>query len=143
MDITHAFQLLYIQIARESFHLADQERRTGGGGRRNTAPPSATVTSGGGTELDTFDTGGPTLSQESDTELASARRAGNNNEEELKDKVLAFPDDVVNVPRAAPPGVNFDSEYSNVTSPGLMMLDKDPKLKQLRLVNNYQFSSQL
>ena len=71
------------------------------------------------------------------------RRAGNNNEEELKDKVLAFPDDVVNVPRAAPPGVNFDSEYSNVTSPGLMMLDNDPKLKQLRLVNNYQFSSQL
>ena len=50
---------------------------------------------------------------------------------------------MVNVPRAAPPGVNFDYEYSNVTSPGLMMLDKDPKLKQLRLVNNYQFSSQL
>ena len=143
MDITQACQLLYIQIARESFLLADQERRTGGGGRRNTAPPSATVTSGSGTELATSDTGGPTYSQESDTELASARRAGNNNEEELKNKVLAFPDDVVNVPRAAPPGVNFDSEYSNVTSPGLMMLDKDPELKQLRLVNNYQFSSQL
>ena len=142
LDITHACHLLYIQIARQSFLLADQERRTGGGGRRNTAP-SATVTSGSGTELAISDTSGPTYSQESDTDLASARRAGNNNEEELKNKVLAFPDDVVNVPRAAPPGVNFDSEYSNVTSPGLTMLDKDPKLKQLRLVNNYQFSSQL
>ena len=73
--------------------------------------------------------GGPTFSQEqeglirskSDTELASA----------------------LNVPRAAPPSVNFDSVDSNVPSPGLVMLDKDPKLKQLRLVNNYQFSSQL
>ena len=76
------------------------------------------------TELGTSDMGGPTFSQEqeglirskSDTELASA----------------------LNVPRAAPPSVNFDSEDSNwhcnVTSPGLMML---------RLVNNYQFSSQL
>ena len=143
MDITHACHLLYIQIARQSFLLADQERRTGGAGRLHIAPPSATVTSGSGTELAISDTSGPTYSQESDTDLASARRAGNNNEEELKNKVLAFPDDVVNVPRAAPPGVNFDSEYSNVTSPGLTMLDKDPKLKQLRLVNNYQFSSQL
>ena len=77
MDITHACQLLYIQIARESFHLADQERRTGGGGRRNTAPPSATVTSGSGTELATSDTGGPTFSKEQ--ELPFAPRAGYNN----------------------------------------------------------------
>ena len=117
MDITHACHLLYIQIARQSFLLADQERRTGGASRLHIAPPSATVTSGSVTELGTSDMGGPTFSQEqeglirskSDTELASA----------------------LNVPRAAPPSVNFDSEDSNVTSPGLMML---------RLVNNYQFS---
>ena len=99
------------------------------------------------TELGTSDMGGPTFSQEqenlirskSDTELASARRAGYNNEEELKNK-MAFSDDVLNMPRTAPSGVNFDSEYSNVTSPSLMLLDKGRELKQLRLVNNYQFS---
>ena len=103
------------------------------------------------TELGTSDMGGPTFSQEqenlsrskSDTELASARRAGYNNEEELKNKTLVFSDDVLNMPRTAPSGVNFDSEYSNVTSPSLMLLDKDRELKQLRLVNNYPFSSQL
>ena len=148
LDITHACHLLYIQIARQSFLLADQERRTEGAGRLHIVPPSATVTSGSVTELGTSDMGGPTFSVEqenlirskSDTELASARRAGYNNEEELKNKTLVFSDDVLNMPRTAPSGVNFDSEYSNVTSPSLMLLDKDRKLKQLRLVNNCQFS---
>ena len=43
------------------------------------------------------------------------------------------------VPRAAPSGVNFDSEYINVTSPARPLLDKDPELKHLRLVNNYHY----
>ena len=90
MDITHACHLLYIQIARQSFLLADQERRTGGAGRLHIAPPSATVTSGSGTVLGTSDTGSD------------------------KPSVLR-----------APPS----------TSPALMLLDKDPKLMQLRLVN--------
>ena len=131
MDITHACQLLYIQIARESFHLADQERRTGGGGRRNTAPPSATVTSGSGTELAISDTGGPTFSKEQ--ELPFAPGAGYNNEEE-KNKILAFSADKPNVQRAPPSGV---------TSPALMLLDRDRKFMQRRLVNYYQFSYQL
>ena len=131
MDITHACQLLYIQIARESFHLADQERRTGGGGRRNTAPPSATVTSGSGTELAISDTGGPTFSKEQ--ELPFAPRAGYNNEEE-KNKNLALSADKPNVRRVPP---------SSVTSPALMLPVRDPKLMQLRLVNYYQFSYRL
>ena len=94
MDITHACHLLYIQIARQSFLLADQERRTGGAGRLHIAPPSATVTSGSGTVLGTSDTGSDTGSD--------------------KPSVLR-----------APPS----------TSPALMLLDKDPKLMQLRLVN--------
>ena len=131
MDITHACHLLYIQIARESFLLADQERRTGGGGRRNTAPPSATVTSGSGTELAISDTGGPTFSKEQ--ELPFAPRAGYNNEEE-KNKILEFSADKPNVQRAPPSGV---------TSPALMLLDRDRKFMQRRLVNYYQFSYQL
>ena len=124
MDITHACHLLYIQIARESFLLADQERRTGGGGRRNTAPPSATVTSGSGTS----DTGGPTFSKKQ--ELPFAPGAGYNNEEE-KNKNLALSADKPNVRRVPP---------SSVTSPALMLPVRDPKLMQLRLVNYNQFS---
>merc|ERR1712241_391837 len=56
----------------------------------------------------------------SDKELPSAPWAGYNNEEKR------------NVLRAPPSGVNFDFEYSNVTSPALMLLETDPKLKQLR-----------
>ena len=82
----------------------------------------------------------------SDKELPSAPWAGYNNEEELKNKILALSEDKRNVLRAPPSGVNFDFEYSNVTSPALMLLETDPKLKQLRSVNNLIsviFSSQL
>ena len=72
----------------------------------------------------------------SDKELPSAPWAGYNNEEELKNKILALSEDKRNVLRAPPSGVNFDFEYSNVTSPALMLLETDPKLKQLRSVNN-------
>ena len=117
LDITHACHLLYIQIARQSFLLADQERRTEGAGRLHIVPPSATVTSGSGTELGTSDTGGPTFSKEQ--ELPFAPGAGYNNEEEKR------------------------APTSSVTSPALMLLGKDPKLTQLRLVNYNQFSFQL
>ena len=82
----------------------------------------------------------------SDKELPSAPWAGYNNEEELKNKILALSEDKRNVLRAPPSGVNFDFEYSNVTSPALMLLETDPKLKELRSVNNLIsviFSSQL
>jgi len=68
----------------------------------------------------------------SDKELPSAPWAGYQNENELRDKILALSDDKRNVLRAPPSGVNFDFEYSNVTSPALMLLEVDPKLKQLR-----------
>merc|ERR1712029_358490 len=68
----------------------------------------------------------------SDKEPPSAPWAGYQNENELRDKILALSDDKRNVLRAPPSGVNFDFEYSNVTSPALMLLEVDPKLKQLR-----------
>ena len=68
----------------------------------------------------------------SDKELPSAPWAGYNNEEELKEKIMALSEDKRNVLRAPPSGVNFDFEYTSVTSPALLLLEADPKLKQLR-----------
>merc|ERR1719322_721019 len=67
-----------------------------------------------------------------DKELPSAPWAGYQNEEELKEKIFALSDDKRNVLRAPPSGVNFDFEYSNVATPALLLLEADPKLKQLR-----------
>merc|ERR1711974_305100 len=64
--------------------------------------------------------------------LPSAPWAGYNNEEELKEKIMAMGEDKRNVLRAPPSGVNFDFEYTSVTSPALLLLEADPKLKQLR-----------
>ena len=68
-----------------------------------------------------------------DKEIPSAPWAGYQNEEELKEKIFALSDDKRNVLRAPPSGVNFDFEYSNVATPALLLLEADPKLKQLRL----------
>jgi len=67
-----------------------------------------------------------------DKELPSAPWAGYNNEEELKEKIMALSEDKRNVLRAPPSGVNFDFEYTSVTSPALLLLETDPKLKLLR-----------
>merc|ERR1712029_1012110 len=67
-----------------------------------------------------------------DKELPSAPWAGYQNEEELKEKIFALSEDKRNVLRAPPSGVNFDFEYSNVATPALLLLEADPKLKQLR-----------
>ena len=71
-----------------------------------------------------------------DKELPSAPWAGYNNEEELKEKIMALSEDKRNVLRAPPSGVNFDFEYTSVTSPALLLLETDPKLKALRLLEN-------
>ena len=63
-----------------------------------------------------------------DKELPSAPWAGYNNEEELKEKIMALSEDKRNVLRAPPSGVNFDFEYTSVTSPALLLLETDPKL---------------
>lgn len=67
-----------------------------------------------------------------DKELPAAPWAGYNNEEELKEKIMALSEDKRNVLRAPPSGVNFDFEYTSVTSPALLLLETDPKLKLLR-----------
>ena len=65
-------------------------------------------------------------------EQPSAPWAGYQNEEELKKKILSLSEDKRNVLRAPPTGVNFDFEYCTVASPALLLLEDDPKLKQLR-----------
>merc|ERR1711936_1159866 len=65
-------------------------------------------------------------------EQPSAPWAGYQNEEELKKKILALSEDKRNVLRSPPTGVNFDFEYCTVASPALLLLEADPKLKQLR-----------
>ena len=67
-----------------------------------------------------------------DKETPLAPWAGYTNEQELKEKILALSEDKRNVIRAPPSGVNFDFEYSSVASPALLLLEADPKLKQLR-----------
>ena len=65
-------------------------------------------------------------------EEPTAPWAGYQNEEELKIKILALSEDKRNVLRSPPTGVNFDFEYCTVASPALLLLEADPKLKQLR-----------
>jgi len=65
-------------------------------------------------------------------ELPSAPWAGYQNEEDLKAKILALSEDKRNVTRAPPTGVNFDFEYCTVVSPAALLLEADPRLKQLR-----------
>lgn len=65
-------------------------------------------------------------------EHPSAPWAGYQNEEELKKKILSLSEDKRNVLRSPPTGVNFDFEYCTVASPALLLLEADPKLKQLR-----------
>jgi len=62
----------------------------------------------------------------------SAPWAGYQNEEDLKAKILALSEDKRNVTRAPPTGVNFDFEYCTVVSPAALLLEADPRLKQLR-----------
>ena len=72
------------------------------------------------------------IKAKNDKETPAAPWAGYQNEEELKQKILALSEDQRNVTRAPPSGVNFDFEYSSVASPALILLEADPKLKQLR-----------
>jgi len=65
-------------------------------------------------------------------EQPAAPWAGYQNEEELKKKILSLSEDKRNVLRSPPTGVNFDFEYCTVASPALLLLQDDPKLKQLR-----------
>jgi len=72
------------------------------------------------------------IKAKNDKETPAAPWAGYQNEEELKQKILALSEDQRNVTRAPPSGVNFDFEYSSLASPALILLEADPKLKQLR-----------
>jgi len=65
-------------------------------------------------------------------ENPSAPWAGYQDEEDLKAKILALSEDKRNVTRAPPTGVNFDFEYCTVVSPAALLLEADPRLKQLR-----------
>jgi len=65
-------------------------------------------------------------------EQPSAPWAGYQNEEDLKAQILALSEDKRNVTRAPPTGVNFDFEYCTVVSPAALLLEADPRLKQLR-----------
>ena len=67
-------------------------------------------------------------------EQPSAPWAGYQNEEDLKAQILALSEDKRNVTRAPPTGVNFDFEYCTVVSPAALLLEADPRLKQLRWV---------
>merc|ERR1711983_143693 len=72
------------------------------------------------------------IKAKNDKETPAAPWAGYQNEEELKQKILALSEDKRNVLRSPPSGVNFDFEYTSVTSPALLLLETDPKLKLLR-----------
>ena len=74
-----------------------------------------------------------------DKELPSAPWAGYNNEEDLNEKIMALSEDKSNVLRAPPSGVNFDFEYTSVTSPALLLLETDPKLND----NDGGFNNQI
>ena len=64
----------------------------------------------------------------SDKELPSAPWAGYNNEEELKNKILALSEDKRNVLRAPPSGVNFDFEYASFAASAVTLLEEDSRL---------------
>merc|ERR1719228_859668 len=72
------------------------------------------------------------IKSKGEKEQPSAPWSGYQNEEELKEKVLAISEDRRNCLRAPPSGVNFDFEYSAVAAHAVVLLAEDPRLKQLR-----------
>ena len=57
---------------------------------------------------------------------------GYQNEDELKEKILALSEDKRNFVRAPPTGVNFDFEYSTFASSAVALLEEDPRLEKMR-----------
>jgi len=67
-----------------------------------------------------------------DKEQPTAPWSGYQNEEELREKVLALSEDRRNFLRSPPAGVNFDFEYSAVAAHAVVLLKEDPRLSQMR-----------
>jgi len=67
-----------------------------------------------------------------DKEQPTAPWSGYQNENELREKVIALSEDKRNFLRSPPAGVNFDFEYSAVAAHALVLLEEDPRLRQMR-----------
>jgi len=65
-------------------------------------------------------------------EQESAPWSGYQNEDELKEKILALSEDRRNFLRAPPQGVDFDFEYSAVAAHAVVLLQEDQKLQKMR-----------
>jgi len=72
------------------------------------------------------------IKSKGDRETPTAPWSGYQNEDELKDKILALSEDKRNFLRAPPTGVNFDFEYSAVASHAVVLLEADPRLQKMR-----------
>jgi len=72
------------------------------------------------------------IKSKGDKEMPTAPWSGYQNEDELKDKILALSEDKRNFLRAPPTGVNFDFEYSAVASHAVVLLEADPRLQKMR-----------
>merc|ERR1719347_345439 len=72
------------------------------------------------------------IKSKGDKEMPTAPWSGYQNEEELREKIIALSEDKRNFLRAPPSGVNFDFEYSGVAAHAMVLLQEDPNLKQLR-----------
>merc|ERR1712083_194702 len=72
------------------------------------------------------------MGSKGEKEVPTAPWSGYQNEDELKDKILALSDDKRNFLRAPPTGVNFDFEYSAVASHAVVLLETDPRLQKMR-----------
>ncbi len=58
--------------------------------------------------------------------------SGYQNEDDLKEKILALSADSRNFLRAPPGGVNFDLETAGVAAHALVLLKEDPRLERMR-----------
>lgn len=65
-------------------------------------------------------------------EQESAPWSGYQNEEELREKILALSEDRRNFLRAPPQGVDFDFEYSAVAAHAVVLLEEDARLQKMR-----------
>jgi len=72
------------------------------------------------------------IKSKGEKEMPTAPWSGYQNEDELKDKILALSEDKRNFLRAPPTGVNFDFEYSAVASHAVVLLEADPRLQKMR-----------
>jgi len=57
---------------------------------------------------------------------------GYQNEDELKEKILALSEDKRNFVRAPPTGVNFDFEYASFAASAVTLLEEDSRLQKMR-----------